>query len=110
MNYKLKVSETNRKNGKFLYQIIDENNNIISDRVSNREYVACTINGEFFFGRTDLVGKGDHGRYLKIYKENSQVSEERYNEGASKYTTQTYQEWLNVMAKRLNELSTIVYK
>lgn len=29
-------------------------------RKSNRRYVASTANGEFFFGRMDLVGKGAH--------------------------------------------------
>jgi hypothetical protein len=65
MNYILKVTETNNKAGKFLYQIIDETGNVVTERRSNREYVAATINGAFFFGRVDLVGKGDHGRYLK---------------------------------------------
>lgn len=65
MNYILKVTETNNKVGKFHYQVIDESGNILSERRSNRKYVAATINGVFFFGRIDLVGKGDHGRFLK---------------------------------------------
>ena len=65
MNYILKVTETNNKAGKFHYQVIDEAGNVLTERRSNREYVAATINGAFFFGRVDLVGKGDHGRYLK---------------------------------------------
>lgn len=65
MNYELKKTETNKKSAKFLYEVIDENGNIISSRNSNRDYVACTIYGYFFFGRLDLIGKGDHGRFLK---------------------------------------------
>lgn len=65
MNYLLKVTETNNKNGKFIYQVIDETGAIISTRKSNRVYVACTIDGAYYFGRIDLIGKGDHGRHLK---------------------------------------------
>ncbi len=68
MNYELKVTETNKKNAKFHYQVIDENGNVISERKSNREYVACTINGECYFGRLDLIGKGDNGIVIKRYK------------------------------------------
>lgn len=65
MNYILKVTETNNKAGKFLYQIIDEAGKVLTERRSNREYVACTIDAFYFFGRVDLIGKGDHGRNLK---------------------------------------------
>lgn len=61
-NYKL--TATTLKNGKTLYQVIDETGKVISKRTSTRKYVACTINGEFYFGRLDLIGKGDHGRRL----------------------------------------------
>lgn len=65
MNYKLEVTETRNKAGKFHYQVKDEIGNVISERKSNREYIAATIDGSFYFGRLDLIGKGDHGRYLK---------------------------------------------
>ena len=65
MNYILKVTETNNKAGKFHYQVIDEAGNVLHERRSHREYVAATINGAFFFGRVDLVGKGDHKLFLK---------------------------------------------
>ncbi len=65
MTYKLTVNETKNKAGKYHYQVVDENGNVISERRSNRIYVACTINGGFYFGRKDLVGKGDHGRQIK---------------------------------------------
>lgn len=61
----LRKTETGRKNGKFLYQIIDQQGNVVSDRLSNRDYIAATPDGGFFFGRLDLIGKGDHGRNLK---------------------------------------------
>jgi len=64
--YTLNVKETGNKSAKFHYTITDENGNVIQDRKSNREYVAATINGQYFFGRVDLVGKGDHGRQVKM--------------------------------------------
>jgi hypothetical protein len=72
MNYKLIVKETGKKNGKFIYTVTDENGNVISTRQSNREYVAATINGEFYFGRIDLIGKGDHGRRMKNLEKNGE--------------------------------------
>ena len=66
MTYTLKVTETSNKTGKFIYEVIDKTGQVISKRTSNREYVACTIDGDFYFGRLDLIGKGDHGRRLKM--------------------------------------------
>jgi hypothetical protein len=65
MNYELKVTETKNKAGKFHYQVIDENGTIISERKSNREYAACTAGGGYYFGRLDLIGKGEHGMALR---------------------------------------------
>lgn len=48
------------KGKKFLYEVKDEKGNVISNRLSTREYVACTANGDFYFGRLDLVGKGNY--------------------------------------------------
>ena len=53
------------KGKKFQYQVIDTaTNEVISSRTSARDYVACTTNGEFYFGRLDLISKGDHGKRL----------------------------------------------
>lgn len=65
MEYTLEVTETKNKAGIFHYKVLDETGALISERKSNREYVACTIDGEFYFGRLDLIGKGMHGRGLK---------------------------------------------
>lgn len=65
MTYKLNVKETGNKAAKFHYTVTDEAGNIISERNSNREYVACTISGSYYFGRLDLIGKGDHAKTLK---------------------------------------------
>lgn len=80
MNYTLKKTETGRKNGKFLYEVIDESGNVISSRTSNRDYVACTVNGGFYFGRLDLIGKGDHNRKLKHHFEQMNIDESLFNE------------------------------
>lgn len=60
-----KLIKTNRKKG-FHYEVADEAGNIISQRNSEREYVACTADGSFYFGRIDLIGKGDHGKQIKF--------------------------------------------
>lgn len=66
MTYKLLVTETGKKSGRYHYQVVDLNGKIISERTSDREYVACTIDGNFYFGRLDLIGKGQHGRRQKV--------------------------------------------
>lgn len=66
MNYILFVTETGNKASKYLYQVKDETGKLISERRSNRKYVACTINGAYYFGRLDLIGKGDHGKGVKM--------------------------------------------
>jgi len=65
MKYELQVKETGNKAAKFIYTVVDENGVVISTRSSNREYVACTIDGQYYFGRLNLIGKGDHGKQLK---------------------------------------------
>lgn len=65
MKYTLNVKETGNKAAKYHYTITDEHGKVISERKSNRTYVAATINGQYYFGRIDLVGKGDHGKQIK---------------------------------------------
>lgn len=50
------------KGKSFLYTITDESGNIISTRISTHNYVACTVNGEFYFDSLDLIGQGYHGK------------------------------------------------
>lgn len=52
------------KGGKYLYTVTDETGQVISTRKSKRDYVACTIYGDFYFGRLDLIGSGEHGARL----------------------------------------------
>lgn len=52
------------KGKKYLYTVTDENGNVVSTRTSARDYVACVADGSFYFGRLDLIGKGDHGKRL----------------------------------------------
>lgn len=53
------------KGKKYEYQVIDADSKaIVSKRTSARDYVACTADGSFYFGRLDLIGKGDHGKRL----------------------------------------------
>lgn len=66
MNYELRVTTTGNKASMFHYEVVDETGHVVSQRKSNREYVACTINGQYYFGRLDLIGKGDHGRQVAM--------------------------------------------
>lgn len=65
MKYTMLKSLTGKHSPKYHYKIVDESGNVISERKSNRDYVAATINGQYYFGRVDLIGKGDHGKQLK---------------------------------------------
>lgn len=65
MKYTLNVKETGSKAARFHYTVTDETGTVISERKSNRQYVACTINGQYYFGRLDLIGKGDHGKQVQ---------------------------------------------
>jgi len=64
-NFTLTKKETGRKTGKFYYEVIDNRTGeMVTNRNSNREYIACTTNGRFFFGRLDLINKGDHKKMV----------------------------------------------
>lgn len=67
MNYELKVTETKNKAGKFHYQVIDENGNVISERRSNREYIVCTINGAFYSSKIGQIQKSAHYKWCAQY-------------------------------------------
>lgn len=70
-NLKLAVTETKNKAGKFTYDVIAENGDVLCTRKSNRIYEACFVtewrdekgvthyDAPYYFGRLDLVGKGD---------------------------------------------------
>lgn len=49
----------------YTYTVTDQDGKEISVRKSKRDYVACTIDGSFYFGRLDLIGKGSHGKGIK---------------------------------------------
>lgn len=57
MKYTLFAKETQNKAGRFTYTVKDENGQVISERKSNRVYVACHKNGGNYFGRVDLALK-----------------------------------------------------
>lgn len=68
--YSLIKIETGNKAARFHYTVVDKDGNIKTERKSNRDYVACTINGQYYFGRIDLIGKGEHGRQIKWCQDN----------------------------------------
>lgn len=52
----------------FVYTVYDASGNVVSTRTSSRSYVACTADGEFYFGRLGLIGSGLHGKAIRKYE------------------------------------------
>lgn len=70
----LHVRETKSAKTRFLYIVREiATNEIVSTRSSNRKYVACTAHGDFYFGRTELIGKGDHGKRIRWANDNQKL-------------------------------------
>lgn len=82
------------KGKKYQYTVTDEKGNVISTRTSARDYVACTANGEFYFGRLDLIGKGDHGRALSSATAIVANPEAAYKKQAAYFTPDYRRKWL----------------
>lgn len=70
--YKLTVQI--RANGarttpRYHYRVVDlETGRVVSERKSNRRYVAATLDSRHYFSRVDLIGKGLHGKLVKILR------------------------------------------
>jgi 2',3'-cyclic-nucleotide 2'-phosphodiesterase (5'-nucleotidase family) len=109
MTYKLNVTETNKKSGKFHYTVTDENGNVISERKSNRVYVACTASGSHYFGRLDLIGKGDHGSHLKYANKLLNMSETQYYKERPECVG-LYEQMQSAAKQSYDSLSAIAYK
>jgi hypothetical protein len=103
---KLIKQETGKKSSKFFYSIVDENGNVLKTRSSNREYVAATKCGSFFFGRLDLIGKGDHGRFMKDIK-TTWAKVENKPDHEIIYGTLTIGEWKKDRQNMLENFQTI---
>lgn len=105
------LTKTTLKNGKYLYVVTDNEGNVISERKSNREYVACTIHGTMFFGRLDLIGKGDHGRYIRDWNNTLNMSFEQMNEDCycNELTIERFNEIKKERAEWLEAIQTIAY-
>jgi len=106
-SYSLTVKETGRKTGKFHYQVIDELGNVISERHSNRVYVACQIHGTFYFGRVDLIGRGIHGQMLKSRQSNMNMTKAQFDKD---YSGQgDYEKFISACKNDFNTWSKIAY-
>lgn len=111
------------KGKKYEYQVIDvDSKAIVSKRTSAREYVACTANGEFYFGRLDLIGKGDHGKGLSRTTEILANPERAYKKQVAYFVPSYRKEWIaenpadewiarnvNWATERQEELNAIAY-
>ena len=111
------------KGKKYEYQVIDADSKaIVSKRTSAREYVACTADGSFYFGRLDLIGKGDHGKGLSRTTEILANPERAYKKQVAYFVTSYRKEWIaenpadewiarnvNWATERQKELNAIAY-
>lgn len=83
------------KGKKYEYQVIDADSKaIVSKRTSAREYVACTADGSFYFGRLDLIGKGDHGKRLSHATEILANPEKAYKKQIAYFTPDYRSIWI----------------
>lgn len=111
-----------QKGDKFVYTVTDESNNVISTRTSKRDYVACTVNGEFYFGRLDLIDKGNHGKEISYWNAVMNNPELEYRKFVSGFVPSYQSEimaeypkdkWIkshsNYAKERLSLLNTVVY-
>ena len=103
---------------KFLYQIKErKTGKVVASRFfKDDKYVAATSDGDFFFGRLDLVGKGMHGKLIKrfgaILENPRKVYEEMVPIGERK--GYPFEKWVSQFGgeyaqKRFNELNEIAY-
>jgi hypothetical protein len=81
------------KGKKYLYTVKDENGNVVSTRTSARNYVACTADGSFYFGRLDLIGKGDHGKRLSHTAAKLANPEKEYKKMVAYFTPDYREQW-----------------
>lgn len=106
----MKLIKTQTKSGKYNYSIVDDNGNVLATRTSSKEYVAANMTGKYFFGRLDLIGKGEHGeRWNNIEKKIKQLSELPANEKSDKYSDWTNEQIIENLKTSLIKLTTIAY-
>lgn len=83
------------KGKKFEYQVIHaESKAIVSKRTSTRDYVACVADGSYYFGRLDLIGKGDHGKQLSWVNKILSNPEKAYKEMAANWVPEYRKQWI----------------
>lgn len=102
--YKLSKEQIGKS---FLYTVTDENNNVLSKKLSKRNYVACVARGDYYFGRLDLIGKGDHGKNLSRVRAILQNPKKAYAEW--RVTQYSLEDFTSDFKRRLAELNEIAY-
>ena len=96
------------KGKKYRYTVTDEKGNVISTRTSARDYVACTANGEFYFGRLDLIGKGIHGKDLGYTMRILTDPEKEYKKQAAYFVPSYRKEWIAERTPPMNGLPAML--
>lgn len=108
------------KGKKFLYEVKDEQGHLYAKRLSKRDnFVACTLDGSFFFGRIDLISKGDHGLISSKYQDIIRAPKAHFDEiemycKMNGVDIEPYNEWLFKSLPdykaALYNINTVVYR
>jgi len=75
--------------------------------------VACTANGSYYFGRLDLIGKGDHGSNLNRLRNYLSMSKSQYylsQPDWAKPKEGEYEKMQSDAKKSYESLNSIAYK
>ena len=56
--------------------------------------MACTADGSFYFGRLDLIGKGEHGKWLSHATEILANPEKAYKKMVAYFTPDYRKQWI----------------
>ena len=92
------------KGNKFEYTVIGEHNNVISKRISTNNYVACTSDGSFYFGRLDLIGKGCYSKELNRVNEVLNSKRPEYKNYKKNYKNEeSFNKFVDGMIKEAKE-------
>lgn len=103
------LTKTKLSSGKFHYVVTDANGSIISQRKSNREYVACVADGSYYFGRLDLINNGSHARELNSCIAKAKWTKSDFDSCSYLMQFYTYEQFIDNSKNRVIELNTIAY-
>lgn len=104
------------RESEYLYTIIAPDGRELNSRLSAHDYVASTVNGQFFFKDLNDIGKRTHGYYIRYYQDYLQcfLAEKKILDGSvdGRLHPQLYRNivvGIKRCKRRLKQLTTIAY-